>query len=268
MLVFSLSSLTFFKLFTVHLYGVCLVLGLLVFTYYFLGRACDELGKSYEDLMNVVFWGVCAAVVGARLAYVLENPDAFTQGLASLCDVQTGGLSVVGSLFAVPVVLVVWARKNNIKTLRLLDVVSLYAPLLDAFGRLGCLVGGCCFGFPYKAWFSIKYLNSCVAAPCGVLLFPAQFITVLLFLALFLILHVLVKHFDTLNERPAGLVAAVYLMGAAFIRFGVDFIRGDRGEVFCSFGMHSITAYQLVSLVLGLAAGMWVCLILWLNRKN
>lgn len=268
MLVFSLSSFTLFNFFIVQLYGFFLILGLLIFTYFFLSRARVGLGQSYEDLMAIVLWGVGAAVVGARLAYVLENPNIFTQGLASLCDVQTGGLSVIGSLFAVPIVLIARARANNIEVLKLLDVVSLYVPILDAFGRLGCLVGGCCFGFPYKAWFSIKYLNSCVAAPCGVLLFPAQFLTVVLFVALFLILYALMRHFGSLDQRPTGLLTAVYLMGAAFIRFGVDFIRGDRGELFCSIGMHSITAYQLVSLVLGLAAGIWVCLILWLNRKN
>jgi len=91
-------------------------------------------------------------------------------------------------------------------------------PFAHGFGRLGCLMVGCCYGHPTEAWYGIYMQN------LGCRVIPTQ-----LFEALFLFLLTALLVFLTLKGKRG--VLALYLGAYGVFRFLIEFLRGDpRGE--------------------------------------
>lgn len=90
--------------------------------------------------------------------------------------------------------------------------------LAHGFGRLGCLMVGCCYGLPTDAWYGVHMVN------LGYRVIPTQLIEALF---LFALCGLLV--FLTLKGKRA--VFALYLGAYGIFRFLLEFLRGDpRGE--------------------------------------
>ena len=135
------------------------------------------------------------------------------------------------------------------------DLLCVVIPLGHAFGRIGCFFYGCCYGklsesvvavsFPRgsPAWY--EQLNAGLIASTAqrsLPVLPTQLFEAAANLALFAVLFLFFRRF-----RRGTM--ALYLIGYALIRFGMEVLRGDpRAAV----GPFSIS--QTISLAL-LAAG-------------
>jgi phosphatidylglycerol:prolipoprotein diacylglycerol transferase len=124
-----------------------------------------------------------------------------------------------------------------------------------AFGRIGCLFAGCCFGERVDASnpFAIVYPDypagypSGLAAPPHVPLFGAP----LLEAGFLCILSIILSILFLILRRP-GLTTAIYLLGYGVWRFIIEYWRGDaiRG----AFGPFTTSQYVSILLVIcGLA---------------
>ena len=96
----------------------------------------------------------------------------------------------------------------------------------QAFGRLGCLMAGCCYGRETDSWFSITFQES-PFAPNGVALIPTQIMSSVADFLNFAILLVVAK-----KAKSDGQVAGMYLILYSIGRFFLECFRGDpRGSV-------------------------------------
>lgn|GEM_PF-2142753 len=254
---------TYFTLFgcAVQAYGCFILLGLLAFMFVFMTFSAPRLKMTLDDSLSLVLCCTLAAVFGGRLAYLLGGYEVAGYSFLGAFNVWGGGLSIMGSLVSVPLVLVVWGWFYQINVAVLLDEVCKSVPIADFFGRLGCLFGGCCYG-EFSLFMPVMYQDSFAAAPCDIPLFPVQALTALLFLAVFCVFSIMRSRFDF----STGFFTAAYFSSAAFIRFGVDFLRGDRGTMLFSVGSVGITSYQIWCLALGAIAS--VVLISLLLKKH
>lgn len=109
-----------------------------------------------------------------------------------------------------------------------LDFIFLALAMAHAFGRIGCLLVGCCHGKPH-AW-GISYGMDHVRAGfprcyAGIRLFPIQVVEsitgVLLTCGIVTLL---------LLDSPPGAAASMYVLGYAGARFFIEFFRGDFGR--------------------------------------
>ena len=99
--------------------------------------------------------------------------------------------------------------------------------LAQGFGRIGCLLAGCCYGKETSDAFSITFHRSDFA-PNGVALVPTQiYSSILDFLHYGLLLLIL------RSQKKDGETAAAYLIFYSAGRFVLEFFRGDlaRGSV-------------------------------------
>ena len=94
-----------------------------------------------------------AGVFGARLSHVLENLPRYTDpergffgNLAAAANISNGGLTFYGGFLVAAAVLIAWAVRRRMPLRLAMDVVAPTLMIGLAFGRVGCLLNGCCWG--------------------------------------------------------------------------------------------------------------------------
>ena len=131
-------------------YGVMLMLGVLSAVSIALYR-CKQVGVSQEAFFSLATWVVVAGLVGARLFYVVQkwnelDGDNIAAKLWTSLKVTEGGLVVYGGVIGGLIAIVLWARKHRLPLLPIADSVTPAFFIGLAFGRIGCLLNGCCYG--------------------------------------------------------------------------------------------------------------------------
>lgn len=118
----------------------------------------------------------------------------------------------------------------------LLSIAACGITVAHGFGRLGCLMAGCCYGRPTDAWYGIEMVG--VGKRIPVQLYEAVF--------LFLLCVLLVCLY--LRGNNSGM--ALYMMLYGAWRFGIEYLRDDyRGNTVVSF----LTPSQFIAVILFLS---------------
>ena len=110
-----------------------------------------------------------------------------------------------------------------------------------AFGRIGCLMDGCCYGQVTDSWIGIHMYFD----PDGVKRIPTQLLESLFLFMLFGVLtYFLVK-------RKNEYIASIYMISYGIWRFTIEYFRGDaeRG----SLGSSYLWPSQIIAIVLVIA---------------
>ena len=133
-------------------YGLFMVLGIATGTLLVLLR-CRQANTDPDQILTLAFWMILCGIAGARTFFVIQNRDQFFgtdlstgQALLNIVDMTKGGLVVYGSLIGAMLAAVVFFRLTRQPFGRLGDLIAPGMALGLAFGRLGCLMNGCCFG--------------------------------------------------------------------------------------------------------------------------
>lgn len=210
----------------VHSYGVMAMLGFIAAILVARWRA-RQVGLSPDLITDVSVWGLLAGIVGSRLVYVISFPSEF-HSLLDFFKIWQGGLVFYGGMIgAVATILgFLWWKKQRI--LPVLDVLAPSMALGHAFGRVGCILHGCCFGVVLKnqeAWCGVAYPENsppCSLAQAGAKFLPIQLIEAANLLVIFVILSFYFK-----RRKVVGRVVALYLFLYSVARFIDEFWRGD-----------------------------------------
>ena len=211
--------------FTIHGYG--LMIGL--------GFACAYLLTDYRarkrqmnaDLVFSLFVSsVVCGMLGAKLFYYITILDEILADPGVILD-RTEGFVVYGGIIAGILggyAVCKWKKENFWKYF---DLVAPAIALAQGFGRIGCLLAGCCYGKETDSALSITFHDS-KFAPNGVALIPTQIYSSLLDFLNFAVLIYIAK-----KAEKDRIVAGCYLIFYSIGRFLLEFLRGDliRGNV-------------------------------------
>jgi len=145
--------------YTVKSYGLMLMIGFLSAIYLAAKRA-EKVRANPDLVINIGFFALIGGVVGARLFFVIHYWDQQFAGrsnpIMAVLDVSQGGMEFLGGVIGAFVLLVPYILKKkrdpNTELMRR-DSLRLYLDILApglmwglAFGRIGCLLNGCCWG--------------------------------------------------------------------------------------------------------------------------
>ena len=184
-----------------------------------------------DEFVDAIITAVLLGFVGMKLLYWIVTPGvfktAFSNGLfRGILSLLMEGMVFYGGLIGgiIGIFLVARKKKKNV-----FEFTDLFAPcfcVAHAFGRVGCLLAGCCYGvqigettqfgvLTYKGALAVKYLDGAMRLP--VPLMEAVFLLVLC--------EVLVLVFCT--EKRLGTTTGWYLISYAVWRFVIEMFRGD-----------------------------------------
>ena len=231
--------------FSINAYGVAIVAGLILFLYFALKDPRRIKLMPEDKAMNLFSINILLALIGGRILHVISGLAHYESAYRILA-VWDGGFSLLGALIAIIIFNPLYLLWNKIPVLPALDVIGTYVPLVQAFGRIGCLFAGCCYGLGTNLPWGITYQNQLSIAPLGISLHPTQLYGAALHITAFFIF----KYLSTKPTRP-GVIFAFYLIFASSIRFFIDFLRDDRTDFTY---LQSISLEQALALALFLVA--------------
>lgn len=229
--------------FVAHGYG--LMIGIGIIAAYLVGEhRAKKKGLDVEQIFPITVWCAIGGILGAKVLYYITILPEIIANPALLLDVTNGFVVYGGIIFGI-LAGYLYARIHKLAFWEYFDLVMPSIALAQGFGRLGCLLAGCCYGRETDSWFHIIFRES-ELAPNGVPLIPTQPLSSVLNFAHFFLLIWFAR-----KKRPAGQVAGLYLTCYSIGRFALEFLRGDmeRGNV----GVLSTS--QFISLFL-VAAGL------------
>jgi len=236
--------------------------GLLIATAVLLGTslAHREAIRRREDpdqLLNVIVLGVMAALVGARLYYVLFNWGYYGPRPSKILAVWEGGLAIHGGILGGALATAIYTLRKKLPMLIYMDIMAPFLVLGQAIGRWGNFFNQEAFGIPtdlpWKLYIEPFHRPSHLAT--YEFFHPTFLYESLWDLAVFAILYFLLRR---PLERTPGALVLCYLGMYSFGRFFVEAFRTD------SLMLGPLRAAQVVSLalmVLSLLGLVWLHLL-------
>lgn len=177
-------------------------------------RADQLLPRDESKLLAAFPLMLMVGVVSAVVADALFTGDWRTW---CACGSRRFGLTFMGFLLGVVLFLACYGRMSGIGGYYLLNALLPSLALGQAIGRIGCFLGGCCYGMPCAWGVSYPEGSFPYSVYGGVPLFPVQLVEA----------SVLFLLFGVCLAVPFRSRWWVYLGGVSAIRLGLDFFRGD-----------------------------------------
>jgi len=220
--------------FTVQGYGLMIFIGVMLGYAYMLANLKHH-GLKSDDVSEMFLWCFASVIVGGKLFFWLGDPGAYVREPEKLFKSFGNGFVFYGSFLVTVPVLVFWFKKKKIDPWVGFDYAGIAGALVHAFGKLGCLLAGCCHGKVSEGANAIVFTNpNCHASPLNTPLYPTQlWDAILLFTAIGIMgLMKRKKWFDGQLFLTYGLV---YAIG----RFFTEKYRGDEERGFVLNGLLS-----------------------------
>jgi phosphatidylglycerol:prolipoprotein diacylglycerol transferase len=212
-----------FGRFTITWYGVMVALAFLA-GLWTASRRSPRDGIAGEKILDLGPWLIIGAILGSRALYVVSywQEEFAGKPWMDIFSVWRGGLVYYGGLIGASLGCVFYARLKRVPLWKLADALAPSVALGCVFGRIGCLMNGCCYGLKCHLPWAITFPASSNTAPPGVPLHPTQIYDSLLNLGLYALLAWLYR-----RKRFDGQVFGTYLVGYALCRSFVEVFRGD-----------------------------------------
>jgi phosphatidylglycerol:prolipoprotein diacylglycerol transferase len=269
------------KAIPVYGYGTMLFVGFLISGMLAAHRLRKE-GVDGEIAWDAAMWIFVCGILGSRLFYIAEyhnrffGPDALGKPrtawdtFVALINLPDGGLVLYGGLIFAPLAFYLYSRYRGIRPLAFADVAITSVFVGVMFGRLGCLLHGCCFGgvtnsvpwaitfpahsVPFEALVGRGLIDE--NAACTLPMHPSQLYDAISGLLLALLTWAYYPY-----RRWTGEVVALGWIAYPINRFMIEFLRSDEPGQFGT----SLTIAQWLSMaIFGSGIGFY----LYLRRKS
>ena len=233
-----MSIVKYANLFASHTpwYGICVGIGLFAIGMWML--FLFKTLRLSEDKQNEILCGFpFMLATGVLFAFLLDALFTGNWRTWALSDGRRYGFTFTGWLLGTVVFIAAYAGHTSFTRRFLFDMLLPSFALAQGFGRIGCFLGGCCYG-RVCSWGvhyppgSLPYEQMGAAA-----LFPVQLVEAILLFCLF---YMCVR-------RPFEGRGSFYLIGVGAIRFALEFFRADNRGSFL--GLTVISPQQIMSLL-------------------
>lgn len=252
-----LIDLGFVKLYS---YGFMIILGVLLGYLYMLKQGKKN-GLDSENISSLYLWCFFGVIVGGKVFLILENPAYHLTHMKEFFADFGRGFVFYGSFLATIPILIWWFKKHKLNPWEQFDNVGVSGALVHGFGKIGCLLAGCCYGLVCQGNDSgLVYTNiNAMADPKGVPLYPTQIWDACMLLGIVGLMLVMKA-----RKKFHGQLFLTYGMVYAIGRFITEKYRGDESRGFLTFGgtipENTLSHSQFIAILvfmLFLGVGIW-----------
>ena len=120
----------------IYWYSIMIALALLVGLIVILFEAKKK-NVSEDFFINLIFYGVIFAIIGARLYYVIFNCEYYVDHFIEIFEIWNGGLAIHGGMIAGGLFVIFYSRKNRFNVMKVIDIIVVGLIIGQAIGRWG-----------------------------------------------------------------------------------------------------------------------------------
>jgi phosphatidylglycerol:prolipoprotein diacylglycerol transferase len=211
---------------------------------------------SGDIIADVTLWLMLGSIAGARFVHVTTYwTDYANEPFSEVFMIQHGGLVFYGGLIGATVAGFVYLAWKKLPVWKIADILAPSIALGSVFGRIGCLLNGCCYGYACNLPWAITFPPGHETHPFdqpAVPVHPTEIYDGLLNLVLYVFLAWLFR-----RKKFDGQIFATYLIVYSVFRSIAESFRGDYPTDHVHAGL---TSAQLVSapiLIVGLVLFFW-----------
>jgi phosphatidylglycerol:prolipoprotein diacylglycerol transferase len=241
----------------VHLYAVMIATGFVV-GIWLSARYAERTGYDRDMILDLCWWLLVSGLIGSRIVFMIVNWDQYYYPCVDYEYFNTlypehsitepdctrvlrfwnGGLVFYGGVIGAMLTMVWFLRREGVRILPIADILISSLAIGQFFGRLGCLVAGCCWGKLSGATWTLEYPARTMVfnqhykaglvghdALHSLPVHPTQLYDSLCGLLLFCIL-IYVRH----RKRFHGQVFIWWMFLYPLFRSSVEIFRGDNVE--------------------------------------
>lgn len=217
---------------TIRSYGLFLVLAF-IFGTYIVWKEGKRGGYNEEKLLDFSVVILVAALLGARLYYILLNLGVFLEAPMKILYIWQGGFAFHGALIGAVVGGYIYTKRAKWPFYQLADLTVVAASFAAAVGKIGAFLAGADYGTATNLPWGVHFVGQVGKRH------PVQLYEAFYFMVMFLIL----KALDKRKQRSGG-IFYLYLFLLGLGRWILEFYRDD------STYLGSIKAAHLASLLL------------------
>lgn len=227
--------------FEIRWYSFCILIGALLGIKLFTNEG-KKFKYDLDYLFNLAFWVIIFGLIGARIYYVLFNFSVYNNDILSAFKIWEGGLAIHGGILFGLITTIVYTKKYNINTLKIMDMIVPSLIFAQGIGRWGNFFNSEAYGSVIsKSYLIDKNIPEFIID--GMLInnnyhHPTFYYEFLVCLFGFLVL-LIVRRF---NGIKIGWLTSIYLIWYGIGRFFIESLRTDS----LMFGAFKVA--QLVSL--------------------
>lgn len=214
---------------SIRWYGILIGTGMLLGALIAM-REARRLELNDETLLDALIIALPAAIIGARLYYVIFNLDMY-DGFLDMINIRQGGLAIHGGVLAGVGSFYIYSRIKKLDFWKWLDIVAPSIILGQAIGRWGNYINQEAHGGPTDL-------------PWGIMIDGVKYHPTFLYESVFNLLIFVFLMFMRKRKKFDGQLIALYMILYSIVRFFVEGLRTD------SLYLGSFRVAQLISIVL------------------
>ena len=243
------STFSFFG-FSIHWYGVIIALGIIL-AYLFASHEGKRRGVSQDTLLDIVIFGLPAAIICARIYYVIFEWDQYKNNLWDIVKIWEGGIAIYGGIIGACVSTYLYCRVKKISFFKIADIGGFGLLIGQAVGRWGNFVNAEAYGGETTLPWRMELVD------LGISVHPTFFYESLWNTLVFLFLLWYRK-----KQKFEGEIFLLYLSLYGLGRFWIEGLRTD------SLFIGSLRVSQIVAAVCVLAGLALVAFFRWKKGKQ
>ena len=126
-------------------YAIIIVTGFLLGTL-FVMRSAKKRGGNPENFLDIALYGLIFGLIGARLYYVIFDPDCLDGNILNIFKIWEGGIAIYGAIIAAVITAYVYCRRHKLAILPTFDLCVQGLFIGQAIGRWGNFVNAEVYG--------------------------------------------------------------------------------------------------------------------------
>lgn len=231
---------------TLYSYGFFILMGIIA-AYFAIWLRRKELKLNHDSISDLFLWAFIGIFVGGKVFFYFEDISRYLNDPSQMFHNMGSGFVFYGS-FLVGIPVLIWRfKKMKLPVMPMLDAIAISGALVHGFGKLGCLMSGCCHGKVCHNGWGISFSDPATSAePLNTPLYPTQIYDALLIFSIVALLFYLYSR-KSFHGQLMLLYAIIYGVGRSI----TEIYRGDEARGYIIDGILTHSQFIAVLILVG-----------------
>ncbi len=226
----------------IYWYSITILLGIIIGSILVFKEA-EKQNISKTIMSDILFYTILIGIVGARIYYVIFNHDYY-KNIIDIIKVWEGGLAIHGGIIAGSLFIIIYTKKKNLSTKKILDICVPGLLIGQVLGRWGNFFNGEAHG-PITTLTHLQQMHIPKFIINGMNINGNYYIPTFFYESLWCLIGLIIIILIRRNMKiKNGQITGIYLIWYGIGRFVIESMRTD------SLMLNTLKQAQIISIIM------------------